>query len=463
MRICKSKADLKKSTKVDFSTRNTDFISSCTVLDGCALLWTVAWPSSSATNPAIVRDYVDSFTNILKHRLKNGDVYLVFDRYIDFSTKYSARKARGPGGCRVFQLSSNSSLPPQEQVLKVPENKRQLIQIIVDTLISEGIIPGGYHNRLIVTGQDDTPVEIAPNHVVIQRHDLRTTHEEADIIVVAQAIYAAKEEKKYVTVVADDTDVYLLLLHHYNEHSLDIRMKLEPTQIMRASIDVKASVHQLKGIITELLPAHALSGCDTVPMLYGIGKGKMLKAVKSGTCSLSLLGNMNSNLENVINQASAFMCHCYNVEDSLSMTEARIRIWTIKTGKKSAVKIPKLCSLPPTTEAFVENVKRAHYQCAIWKSLDNPPNLDPTNLGWIKDIETKSLLPTTLPPTRKAAPDYVLKLVSCSCASETPCRTKICGCVAANLPCTIFCRCQGNVNCKNEQTNAEESDEELEV
>jgi hypothetical protein len=79
----------------------------------------------------------------------------VFDRYTDFSTKYSTQKARGPGGCRVFQLSANSPLPPQKQVLNVSENKRQLIQIIIKTLVQ----PQWEHQgTLIVTGQGDAPM-----------------------------------------------------------------------------------------------------------------------------------------------------------------------------------------------------------------------------------------------------------------------------------------------------------------
>ena len=40
-------------------------------------------------------------------------------------------------------------------------------------------------------------------------------------------------------------------------------------------------------------------------------------------------------------------------------------MWRIKTHISAAL---KLCSLPPTTEAFTENVKRAHLQAAHWKA-----------------------------------------------------------------------------------------------
>ena len=37
-------------------------------------------------------------------------------------------------------------------------------------------------------------------------------------------------------------------------------------------------------------------------------------------------------------------------------------------------------------EVFEENVKRAHFQRAIWRrALEEPPNLDPTQYGWSRD------------------------------------------------------------------------------
>ena len=141
----------------------------------------------------------------------------------------------------------------------------------------------------------------------------------------------------------------------------------------------------LKDTVLELLPAHSLSRCDTVPMCYGIGKSKVLKIVncKVDKCSLSVLGDEGANIDDIIKQATAFMCKCYNVANG-STTEARIRVWTAKTGRKAAAIIAKLCSLPPTSEAFLENVKRAHFQCAIWRrALQEPPDLDPTTFGWV--------------------------------------------------------------------------------
>ena len=70
-------------------------------------------------------------------------------------------------------------------------------------------------------------------------------------------------------------------------------MKLQSTQSGRASIEIAATVQSLQNMVSELLPAHASSGCDTVAMCHGIGKAKMLKAVQLNKCSLSLLGEIS--------------------------------------------------------------------------------------------------------------------------------------------------------------------------
>ena len=65
----------------------------------------------------------------------------------------------------------------------------------------------------------------------------------------------------------------------------------------------------------------------------------MLKAVKAKKYSLNLLGEVNADMEDVINQATAFMCKCYSMSNTASMTEARIKVWTARIRRKAASKI----------------------------------------------------------------------------------------------------------------------------
>ena len=72
------------------------------------------------------------------------------------------------------------------------------------------------------------------------------------------------------------------------------------------------------------------------------------------------------------------------------MTECRQQLWTQKIEKSTAA--PKLCFLPPTTEAFEQNVYRAHFQVAQWYSTmsGDPPPLNAVDYGWEQMKQTSA-------------------------------------------------------------------------
>ena len=229
-------------------------------------------------------------------------------------------------------------------------------------------------------------------------------------------------------------------------------MMISPIQ-GRAVIDINATVRKHSAIIPDLLSTHGLTGCDTVAPCYGIGKGVGLKVLKQKNHSLGYLGNTDVPLVDVLEQATAFTLACYGQSKCKSLTEARQKVWTSKVGR-SLASAPKLASLPPTTEAFKENVARAHLQIAIWKSSlqQSPPALDPVKYGWCRDAVSKSLTPLTVPDDVSLAPQELLKLIRCSCGGDAPCRTQRCSCNSTNLSCTVFCSCQGGPSCSNDNT-----------
>lgn len=114
---------------------------------------------------------------------------------------------------------------------------------------------------------------------------------------------------------------------------------------------------------------------------------------------------------------------------------------------------PQLKSLPPTSEAFVEHVYRAHYQTLIWKSSlsdQPPPSADPVHLGW---MNTDSyLVPRMLPEDVHLVPTEVLQMIKCGCASRTPCSSGRCSCVVAQMSCSMFCNCHAGPDCNNVNT-----------
>ena len=133
MQISKSESVVKNETKIDVSARQEPLEMPCIVIDGCELLWIPHWPPSSKTQQPTVMDYVNKFRDTLKERHSTGNVYLVFNRYEDFSTQYSTRVSRGSDGCRVFHLCPTSPLPSQKLVLTVTYNKMSYAKTFAKT------------------------------------------------------------------------------------------------------------------------------------------------------------------------------------------------------------------------------------------------------------------------------------------------------------------------------------------
>ena len=156
-------------------------------------------------------------------------------------------------------------------------------------------------------------------------------------------------------------------------------------------------------------------------------------------------------MNEIIDQATKFICSAYgqNVSNCSSMTQCRIKLWYLKTGKNGARSL-KLKTLPPTTSAFIEHVNRAHLQVAISKSAlhDSPPDINPTDYGWETDHQG-ILVPRTVLKGTLYAPPNILRLIRCQCKTSE-CRTAACNC--ANIGCTMFCLCEGGATCENPYT-----------
>ena len=105
----------------------------------------------------------------------------------------------------------------------------------------------------ILTGPDPTPIEIYKGRVT-PRDDIRTTHDEADVISVQQMVHLAS---------------------------------------------IRATAQKHAGFITQALPAHVLSGCDTVAYLWGIGKGTVGKIPKN-CYQLRTMGDLNAAITDVM-------------------------------------------------------------------------------------------------------------------------------------------------------------------
>ena len=166
-------------------------------------------------------------------------------------------------------------------------------------------------------------------------------------------------------------------------------------------------------IVPYLLALHALTGADTSAATFGIGKIKALKDARNAGLPLHAIGDTQADEAIVLEQAMSFILACHGKGFS-SMSEARIKMWRKKTDIGSAL---KLCSLPPTTEAFTENAKRAHLQATQWRaSIEGTvPLIDALTHGWEHD--GSYLKPTALPEGTLSALVAILEMIRCRCAS----------------------------------------------
>ena len=94
------------------------------------------------------------------------------------------------------------------------------------------------------------------------------------------------------------------------------------------------------------------------------------------------MGNAGASFVEVLAESTDFIGMCYGISNGENMSEKRYLMW-LKKSRGKLGRAPKLCNLPPTTEAFKLHVMRAHYQCILWKSAlaADPPNLDPCQYG----------------------------------------------------------------------------------
>ena len=177
------------------------------------------------------------------------------------SIKDATRCQRACEASREYKLTMNAPLPQQQVVFSVTKNKVQLIDVICEEL--QQLDDVSLNTSLVITGRSPVPMAVR-NEPLVQRIDLKTTQEEADVIIPQQVVVLADIGCKTINVICDDTDVFALLAHYFAEESLSVPLIMEPTSRSRSSIDIGATAAKHSGITPQLLAAHAVSGCDKV-------------------------------------------------------------------------------------------------------------------------------------------------------------------------------------------------------
>ena len=130
-----------------------------------------------------------------------------------------------------------------------------------------------------------------------------------------------------------------------------------------------------------------------------------------------------------------FLCSLF-CPSGVHIGEARMLRWFLFKQLKDEQGVDKL---PPTQEAWIEHIRRAHVQANIWcqDMALHPACLDPLTFGR-RSIDNKLLtVLSQIPP----APDSVMQLVRCNC--EKSMCSRRCSCRGNNVVCTELCKSGG--------------------
>ena len=122
-------------------------------------------------------------------------------------------------------------------------------------------------------------------------------------------------------------------MYAYEKHKSSCTLITEDPVTGRTVCDIKASAVKQLGRTKQYVRAHVLSGCDSLSQLYGIGKGKVVKAIQNDVY-LNKLGDIHESFDNVYNECEQFMLACYGAQKSASMSAAQYDLWLSKLSKK---------------------------------------------------------------------------------------------------------------------------------
>ena len=308
-RYPKSKSVLKNKLKFEVSSRLVT--PDAVIIDGGGMLHSaVHWPKNG-----FVKDFVKGITSYVEKFINVCDSYLIFDRYFEGSIKSETRLQRIGGFRRSHQLTINTELPSKDICMSSTKTKENLIEIIASSLLERFTTSIAEH-KLVVTSKSKFPIEILNGKKKV-RQDLETLFDEADYIIPQQVNSTVLDGCKSIKVISSDTDVFVLLCSMYLMQDWStVNVYLEDFNADTKIIDIGMTVRKHKDIVDSLIALHALSGCDSVPMMFGIGKGKALSALKKQ--KLSLLGQDVASIDDVILESKLFVARCYGLNEACS-------------------------------------------------------------------------------------------------------------------------------------------------
>ena len=255
------------------------------------------------------------------------------------------------------------------------------------------------------------------------------------------ALTAAHIIQRPVVLVGTDTDLLVMLIDAALP-SMDIYMQFPNNPVKLYDINsVIQSLHP--AVKRHLLFAHAITGCDTVSALFGMGKQKALSVLERGEdnwVTLDIFKQPDATRDEIAEAGEKFLLKLYGATQSNSLDKYRYVRYMQQVSNTSLTSAGfKLESLPPTSAAAKFHAFRTYHTVQQWLGNDA---LAATDWGW----QAKEGALSPVGSDQPVAPDRVLRIVSCGCKAGCGRR---CKCQKAGLYCTPMCStCMGQT-CAN--------------
>ena len=370
------------------------------VLDGGSLLHRLKWKEGN-TYSSIADSYASFTCNVY------GKATVVFDGYNgEPSTKDNTHQRRATKVSNKVDITQATKfVGKKDDFLSNDKNKQALIHLIAHHLQQKGC------------------------HVIHAEGD-------ADVDIVTAAI--SMSSFKSTTLIGEDTDLLVLLLYHAGKEHKDLYFRSDKGQEKPNVYNIRV-LKQLLGddVCSDLLFAHAFSGCDTTSRIFGVGKKSVFqKVVKADpvfrACS-NVFCSPKTNKDTIETTGCKAMVSLFNGTPSQSLVSLRYSFLSKKVATaKTFVKSERL---PPTPSATKHHSLRSYLQIMQW--MHNGDDMDPTEWGW--DLQGDRLIPRMT--DKNPAPDRLLEIMRCNCS--TGCSTFRCSCKKHGLDCTTACgHCQ---------------------
>ena len=396
------------------------------IIDGAALV--------NMLPPRNCKTFMDYATSVFEpyvlgqaERVHRLDV--VWDRYTPSSLKQSTREARGHGPRR--RVTPNTTIPANWQsFLRNDDNKKELFAFLAKQVESmktqEGTVLISTYNEDVLSSSYVDKVGIAP-----------CNHEEADTRVILHSAHAGQRGFSKIMIRTVDTDVVVLAIANATQINVDELWIAFGVGKHYRYIPIHVSANELGQRFCSALPSfHALTGCDTVSALAGIGKKTGYNTWKCYTEVTSALCNLSAQPENILEDDSAlierFVILMYSRTSPLTLVNQARQIFFAQGNRI-------IENIPPTQSALQQHMKRAAYQAGhVWGqslvAIQEFPS--PEDWGWQTANDEWTPTWSTLPEASKSCQELI------RCACKEACRG-LCKCHKASLPCTALCSCAG--------------------